>query len=108
MNIDNYQNLTAETAQSELNSKERVINWVMGISGESGEVADYMKKVLFHDHPMNREKLKDELGDILWYISRLASEYEIKFSDIISYNIDKLNKRYPEGFDKERSINRPD
>jgi NTP pyrophosphatase (non-canonical NTP hydrolase) len=78
----------------------------MGLAGEAGEVVDYLKKVYFHGHEIDKEKLKLELGDVLWYVSNLALLHEISLNDVGRSNIQKLEKRYPEGFSVEKSINR--
>jgi NTP pyrophosphatase (non-canonical NTP hydrolase) len=74
--------------------------------GELGEVIDLLKKHLFHKHPLNKEKLKFELGDLLWYIATTATTAGIDLDDIAESNIAKLKARYPEGFSEEKSINR--
>ena len=80
----------------------------MGLAGETGEVIDYLKKVGFQDHTLDIEKLKSEMGDMMWYFAMLCHFFKIKFEDILNCNIEKLRKRYPNGFDKEKSINRID
>jgi NTP pyrophosphatase (non-canonical NTP hydrolase) len=80
----------------------------LGITGEAGEVADYIKKVVSHGHEFDAAKLKAELGDLMWYISMLATLMEVPLEDIAHQNIEKLRKRYPKGFEAERSINRED
>jgi NTP pyrophosphatase (non-canonical NTP hydrolase) len=84
----------------------RILNGVMGLAGESGECIDLMKKHLFQGHELNREKLKDELGDVLWYIAVCADGLGLDLDAIAQHNVDKLKKRYPSGFDADRSINR--
>lgn len=79
---------------------------VMGISGESGEVADLVKKFMFHQHPLDREKLIEELGDLMWYIAELCATLGASMDEVARGNIEKLRKRYPNGFDPERSLNR--
>jgi len=78
----------------------------LGLVGEAGEVSDYIKKGVFHLHGVDPEKVKDELGDVMWYVSTLASVLDISLSDIMEHNINKLTKRYPNGFTPEDSINR--
>ena len=65
-----------------------------------------MKKHLAQGHELDREKLAKELGDIAWYLAETAYALEMPLEDILQANIDKLKKRYPEGFSAERSINR--
>lgn len=78
----------------------------LGIAGESGEVADYLKKVLGHGHPLDKDIMAKELGDILWYIAVLCERVGVPLEEIANRNIEKLKVRYPEGFSSERSINR--
>ena len=78
----------------------------LGLTGESGEFADLIKKHLFQGHPLEKERLAEELGDILWYIFEGAKFLDIDPEEIALGNIEKLKKRYPDGFDPERSINR--
>lgn len=83
-----------------------VMNAALGLSGEVGELNDIIKKTIFHGHPMDEGKLKHELGDICWYIVMMCEACGYELEDIMNLNIDKLRKRYPEGFSEEASINR--
>jgi NTP pyrophosphatase (non-canonical NTP hydrolase) len=82
--------------------------WSLGLAGEAGEFADMMKKHVGHGHPLNRDKAKKELGDVLWYLATLADGLGLRLSDVADSNIEKLRARYPDGFSSERSINRAD
>ena len=106
MTINEYQKLAMTTLNPELSQKDVLINGVMGLCGESGEAIDIVKKWLAQGHELDKEKLAKELGDIAWYLAETAYALGIPLADILQANIDKLRKRYPEGFDKERSINR--
>jgi len=82
----------------------------LGLNGEAGEIADHVKKVLFHGHPLDedtRDKIAREIGDILWYCAMGAKGIGLGLGEIATMNVEKLRKRYPEGFSVERSINRP-
>lgn len=102
MTINEYQNKACELKGEESD----LILCALGISGEGGEVADLMKKHIYHKHELNKENLAKELGDICWYITVMADFIGYDFESILQMNLDKLNKRYPNGFDPERSINR--
>ena len=106
MHGNEYQELALRTANMELSERDAHINAVMGLCGESGEVIDMVKKHIAHGHPLDREKLAKELGDVAWYLARTADIIGYGLDDIFQMNIDKLKARYPEGFDSERSINR--
>lgn len=106
MTINEYQQLAMTTLNPELDKKDVLINGVMGLCGESGEAIDIVKKWLAQGHDLDREKLARELGDIAWYLAETAWALEIPLEEILQANIDKLKKRYPEGFDARRSIDR--
>ena len=106
MNIMEYQSKAQRTLDCKLIRKEQLSNLVFGINGEIGEVTDLLKKHLFHGHDLSMQKLIEELGDTLWYLTNIASLYNIPMTYILDENIKKLEERYPEGFSKENSINR--
>lgn len=70
----------------------------LGIAGEAGEVADELKKILFHDKPLDVNNLLVEVGDVLWYIDRLLNYFSLTMSDAMEAVTTKLDKRYPNGF----------
>jgi NTP pyrophosphatase (non-canonical NTP hydrolase) len=107
MNLEanKYQKAALRTASS-VEPDDLILNGVLGLAGESGEVADHIKKHLFQGHALNKEYLASELGDICWYISITAEGLGYTLGEIMQMNIEKLSKRYPDGFDSERSINR--
>lgn len=96
--LNQYQNLAQRTRDASLNLNDERAEYGLGISGEAGEVSDYLKKVLFHKHPVDTNKLKRELGDVLWYIAGIAWTYNLELSEIAEANIEKLRARYPNGF----------
>lgn len=106
MQINEYQKLAMTSLNKDLTKKEALINSVMGLNGEAGEVIDLVKKHLFHGHELNKEELIKELGDVAWYLAEAAYALDIDLETILVLNIEKLKKRYPEGFSKEKSINR--
>ena len=106
MEINEYQSLAMTTMNKALSEREILINSVMGLCGESGEVIDLVKKHVSHGHPLNKEKLIDELGDVAWYLAECAYILGVPLEAVLMRNIEKLKARYPEGFDTERSINR--
>jgi len=106
MNASEYQKLAMTTLNPALSEREILLNGVMGLCGESGEAIDIVKKHLFHGHELDREKLIKELGDVAWYLAETATALGVDLEEILRTNIEKLKKRYPEGFDSERSIRR--
>lgn len=83
-----------------------LITGALGLSGESGEVADHIKKWFAQGHELNTDHLAEEIGDVLWYVAITANAIGYTLDDVMQKNVDKLRKRYPEGFDAERSIHR--
>lgn len=106
MTINEYQRLAMTTLNKEMSKKDMLINGVMGLCGESGEAIDIVKKHLAQGHELDREKLIKELGDIAWYLAEMATVLDIELEEVLVRNIEKLKKRYPEGFDKEKSLHR--
>lgn len=85
-----------------------MLNGALGLVGESGEVSEQIKKHIFHGHEISHHKLLNELGDVLWYVTILAATIGHTLEEVMTMNIDKLSKRYPEGFSSEDSIKRVD
>ena len=106
MTINEYQKLAMTTLNPALDRKDVLINGVMGLCGESGEAIDIVKKWLAQGHELDKNRLAKELGDIAWYLAETAYALDIPLEDILQANIDKLKKRYPEGFETERSLHR--
>jgi NTP pyrophosphatase (non-canonical NTP hydrolase) len=108
MNFNEYQKEAIKTLNPLLSKSDNIINACLGLSGECGEVNDYVKKHFYQGHDLNPEKIKDELGDILWYINLMAYTLGFKLDDIASYNVEKLKKRYNEKFSVKKSLERID
>ena len=106
MTIHEYQDLAMRTLNPALSPKDVLINAVMGLCGESGECIDIVKKWLAQGHELDREKLAKELGDVAWYLAEAATALEIPLEQILEANIEKLKRRFPEGFSVEASVNR--
>lgn len=107
MNFKEYEKEMQRTAGEFIKLDENGLALgAMGISGEAGEVTDYIKKVLFHNHELSENKLIEELGDVLWYVAYLSKVIGTDLETIANRNIEKLKKRYPKGWDPERSIHR--
>ena len=97
--LDMYQKVALTTA---IYPREQAIIYpTLGLTGEAGEVANKVKKIIRDGSNSKDEKLvseiKAEIGDCLWYIAVLASDFDIKLSDIASANIEKLATRKSKG-----------
>ena len=108
MNVNEYQRLAMTTLNPELTKREVLINSVMGLCGESGEAIDIVKKWMAQGHELDKAHLAKELGDIAWYLAEAATALDAQLDDIFAANLEKLRRRYPEGFDTEKSIHRTD
>ena len=78
----------------------RLLTAAVGMSAESGEFTEVVKKIIFQGKPVNEENmfhLKRELGDIMWYVAQACMGLNISLDDIIEMNVDKLKSRYPGG-----------
>jgi NTP pyrophosphatase (non-canonical NTP hydrolase) len=106
MELNQYQELALRTHNEEASQVQSFANYALGLNGEAGEVADHIKKGIFHGHEMNRHELAKELGDVLWYVANISNLIGMSLDQVAEMNITKLKKRYPNGFDKERSVNR--
>ena len=97
MNLNDYQQQARTTAIY----KDKIIYPTLGLCGESGEVAEKIKKLLRDaDGEMDNkrlEALKKELGDCLWYIANLASDLGLDLEDIAQTNLNKLFSRKERG-----------
>lgn len=105
MTFEQYQRMAQRTA-NERTQSGKIENGVLGLCGESGECADILKKYYHQGHDLDRDHMAEELGDVLWYAAELAAGLGLTLDEVAARNIAKLRRRYPEGFDAERSRNR--
>jgi len=106
MNFSEYQKACERTVKPDATEVDRFTEFCFGLAGETGEAIDVVKKHLFHGHKLDKEKLAKELGDVMWYLSSTATTAGLSLDDIAAGNIEKLRKRYPDGFTPEKSMNR--
>ena len=88
----------------------QLLTAALGLTAESGEFTEVVKKILFQGKPYNEENIfhmKRELGDICWYLAQACMALDTTFDEILEMNVDKLMARYPGGqFDVHYSENR--
>lgn len=90
-------------------SPERLLTAALGICAEGGEFTEIVKKCIFQGKPMDEHTiyhLKREMGDVLWYIAQGCIALDTSIEDVLYMNIEKLEGRYPDGFEAFRSENR--
>lgn len=106
MNIEKFESYQEQIQRTRSFNETELANYTLGLVCEAGEFGDLIKKHLFHGHELDEEKVKSELGDVLWYLGNICNILDIKLEDIASGNIKKLKNRYPNGFSEQDSINR--
>ena len=107
MTINEYQTAALRTAQTDkLTANELLLNSALGLCGESGEVADLVKKHRFQGHNLDLDHVAKELGDVAWYLAVGAYAIGLDLETIFRMNIEKLEARYPDGFTADRSLHR--
>lgn len=105
MEFERYQEMARRTQNPELTLLERRLHALHGLASEVGEIHGIYQKG-FQGHPVRPEDVTDELGDLLWFAAELADVLGVSLDEVAQRNVDKLIKRYPEGFSEERSLNR--
>lgn len=99
MTFEEYEQAVQRTMNRNEQDHHKVMcNYALGISGEAGEVAELVKKRVFHGKAPDAEAMKKELGDVLWYVTALAEHCGLSLEEIAVANVDKLKWRYPNGF----------
>jgi NTP pyrophosphatase (non-canonical NTP hydrolase) len=106
MTFSDYETAAMRTCPKRPSRNESLTCNALGIAGESGEFADEIKKVVFHGHGFDRDKLAKELGDVLWYVAALCNDIGISMDSVAAMNVAKLQQRYPDGFKSSDSIHR--
>lgn len=105
MKIELYQKKSLRTMKID---DSTVQHCCLGISGEAGEVIDLIKKSIYYNKTLDRAKVTEELGDLMFYIVNLASALDIRMDTVLRMNVDKLYERFPNGFSKKEAIERKD
>lgn len=84
----------------------RLLHASMGLATESGEFVDQLKRHVFYNKPLDLKNLKEEAGDLLWYLAIALDEIGLSFDEVMEANIAKLKARYPKGFNELDAVNR--
>jgi NTP pyrophosphatase (non-canonical NTP hydrolase) len=106
--LDDYQRAAARTMNRGLADDERLIDAAAGLAEEAGEVLGLVRKHLYMGHPLDRERLTRELGDALWCLAGVATCLGVTLDEVAATNLEKLGRRYPEGYSDEASRARMD
>ncbi len=98
MDLKEYQKLCKLTARKGKDVNEDLCNWGLGVSGEAGDIASCIKKLIFHQNDSIKDGIKENIGDMMWYSAMICNSLEWDFEKILEKNIKKLKERYPKGF----------
>lgn len=107
MNLSEYQKLCDGTAKKDFKSdNEQIMTWGLGIAGEAGDVAGGIKKTFAHKKDQ-KQGVKENIGDVFWYAAMICNFFNWNMEEVLQENIEKLKKRFPNGFgyqevDRER------
>jgi NTP pyrophosphatase (non-canonical NTP hydrolase) len=86
-----------------------MLHMAVGVSGEAGELLDAVKKHCVYQKQIDLDNIKEEAGDILFYLTGLLNELDMSLEDCINANADKLSRRYASGrYSNEQAIARAD
>lgn len=107
MDFNEYQKLASRTINTALHSNELELHALHGLSGEVGEIHSIYQKA-YQGHAVDSEHLKKEMGDLIWFIAELCTVSGFDMTEIAQMNIEKLKKRFPDGFSVEKSLHRKD
>ncbi|NUQ12334.1 MAG: nucleoside triphosphate pyrophosphohydrolase family protein [Gemmatimonadaceae bacterium] len=102
MTFDEYQQAAARTMNASLTDDERLLDAAAGIAEEAGEVLAHVRKHLYQGKALDREKLAEELGDVLWCVAGVATSAGLSLHAIAARNGAKLSQRWPGGFMPDR------
>ena len=100
MDLNEYQKFAACGILPATLEREPVVGYALGLAGEAGEVVDDIKKRVFHGRDVPIEHTAEELGDVLWYVANIATQYNLSLQDIIEQNVKKLRVRYASKYDE--------
>jgi len=106
LTLNEYQQLAGRTASTTSSSLEDLEHGVMGLVTEAGELTDAFKRHRFYGKELDIDNIREELGDLLWYLALAAHGTGLSLGAIADMNIRKLKARYPEGFTQEAALNR--
>lgn len=99
---------TYDAIQDRLANEEaaRLFHYFVGVSTEAGELLDAIKKAYIYGKPVDKVNLKEEIGDVFWYLARACDYLGFTFEEVMEVNITKLKARYGEKFTEHAALNR--
>jgi len=97
MNLKEYQELCKKTAKKFENPEKEILTLGLGISGEAGDIAGCIKKTFSHNNDQ-KAGIRENIGDTMWYIAMICNFFNWNLEEVLNENIEKLRKRFPNGF----------
>ncbi len=97
INIKEYQEACQKTARMMDDKDKEICFWGLGVAGEAGDVASCIKKEVFHKNKSVRDGIKENIGDMMWYVAMICNFYGWSLDEVLSENLEKLKKRYASG-----------
>ena len=98
LTANEYQRLSRRTQNTELNTEDKRRHALFGLCSEVGEIHSIFQHE-YQGATVDKEKVINESGDLMWFLSELLDTYNVDLEEVLVYNIEKLRRRYPEGFD---------
>mgnify|MGYP001196004729 CR=1 FL=1 len=95
--LKEYQELCKNTAKKFDIPDKEILTWGLGIAGEAGDIASCIKKTIIHDNDQ-KIGIRENIGDTLWYAAMICNFFGWDMQEVLNENIEKLKKRYPNGF----------
>jgi NTP pyrophosphatase (non-canonical NTP hydrolase) len=108
MTADDYQQLAARTAKQLPTLIDDLQHALLGLTSETGELADAIKKHTIYGKELDKANIKEELGDLAWYLALAATALNVSLDEVFADNIMKLAKRYPEKYTDQAALARAD
>lgn len=110
MDIKNYLTESKKTLSEQFHAgdakTQKLLHAAIGLATEGGELLDQMKKVVYYGKELDCTNIKEELGDLMWYMAIMLRELDLDFEDVLEVNINKLKARYGDKFNVESALNR--
>jgi NTP pyrophosphatase (non-canonical NTP hydrolase) len=106
MTLNEYQDLALRTAPQGTSPYHDLLHGGLGVATEAGELLDVLKKHHAYAKEIDHANLREEIGDVLWYLALLARSLGTNLDSIAAINVAKLRKRYPERYNHHHALNR--
>lgn len=97
MTFKDYQKRSYTSIQPHTDHKDEVLNWVVGLAEEVGEIMNHIKHTYWGNEPINKVEMAKEIGDVLWYTAALSTSLGINLSTTATLNVEKLEHRFGSG-----------